>query len=125
MATTRKPTKTTRSAKTTPEVEQPKAVAADVTLDLDTLEREGAKPPFTFRHNGKRYLLADPQELDWQDLFAALGNPVLFVQKIVPADDHDEFFATRMPTWKINALFENYIEHYGLPKPGEAPGLPR
>src|ERR1044071_8241079 len=50
----------------------------EVSLDLDTLEREKAPKQFIFRHLGARYLLVDPQEVDWQDLIPALGDPYPF-----------------------------------------------
>jgi hypothetical protein len=100
--------------------------ASDVALDLDALERDGGTPvPFAFLHNGKRYLLSDPQEVDWQKLLVIMTNPVRFLQLVLPAEDHTEFFGTSMPAWKLNALMDAYIKHYGLPSPGEATGSPR
>lgn len=96
----------------------------DVSLDLDGLEREGAKPPFTFTHNGRRWLMSDPQEVDWQKLLVAMRNPVFFLQQVLPADDRDEFFDTELPSWKLEALMKAYQTHYALPDPGNADGSP-
>jgi hypothetical protein len=93
------------------------AVQPDVVLDLDTLERENPPAQFYFRHDGHRYLLVDPQEVDWQDLIIAIGNTYRFFQIVVPADDQDQFFHTKMPSWKMKALMERYQQHYGLPDP--------
>lgn len=95
-------------------------------LNLDTLEREGGTPkPFDFILRERRYVLSDPQEIDWQDLMAAMSNPTLFFRMVLPPDDHSEFFRTKIPSWKMNALMKNYQVHYGLPGPGEAGALPR
>lgn len=93
------------------------AVEPDVILDLDTLEREQAAKPFYFRHNERRYLLIDPQEMDWQDLIVAIGDMYAFFRKAVPVDDQPEFFTTKMASWKMKALMERYQQHYGLPDP--------
>lgn len=95
-------------------------------LDLDSLEREGGTPPiFDFIHNGRRYILSDPQEVDWQALIMAMSNPVRFLQMIIPPEDHEAFFSTPLPTWKMNALMDRYMKHYGLPAPGEVAGSAR
>jgi hypothetical protein len=101
------------------------ASAPKAALNLDILERENPKAPFDFVHHGRRYLLSDPQEIDWQRLLVAMRNPVLFVRLVLPPDDHREFFGTDLPAWKMNALMKAYQEHYGLPAAGEADGLPR
>jgi hypothetical protein len=89
----------------------------EVTLDLDVLEREKAPKPFYFRHLGARYLLVDPQEVDWQDLILAIGDTYTFFRTIVPADDRESFFAAKLPSWKMRALMDSYVQHYGLPNP--------
>jgi hypothetical protein len=89
----------------------------EVAFDLDVLERENAPAAFYFRHLGERYLLVDPQEVDWQDLIIAIGDTYTFFRTIVPADDREKFFQSKMPSWKMRALMERYTEHYGLPNP--------
>lgn len=102
------------------------AAAPKAALNLDTLEREGGTPPvFDFIHGGRRWILSDPQEVDWQKLILAMSNPVRFLQMVLPPEDHNEFFTVAMPTWKMNALMDKYLQHYGLPGVGEAQGLPR
>ena len=78
----------------------------DVVLDLDTLERENAPLPFTFRHGGRRYMLRDPQDVDWQELLLAIDNSYQFFHSVLPADDQKEFFKAPMPSWKMKALME-------------------
>lgn len=93
-------------------------------LDLDKLEREGAPGTFDFTLEGRRYIMSDPKEVDWQDLLAAMSNPVMFFRLVLPADDQREFFQTRLPAWKMNKLMQSYQDHYGLPTVGNAGGLP-
>lgn len=96
-----------------------------MTLDLDSLEREGGSPlPFVFQLGGKRFMLSDPKEIDWQDLITALTNPYVFFKLTLPPDDQEAFFSSKVPSWKLNHLVEKYIEHYGLPTGGEASALP-
>ncbi len=109
-----------------PEAAQPAPPAPKVALNLDTLEREGGTPiPFDFLLAGERYLLSDPQEVDWQDLLTAMRSPVMFFRIVLPAEQHHKFFAARMPSWKMAHLMRRYQDHYGLPNGPEADGLPR
>jgi hypothetical protein len=90
-----------------------------VALNLDDLEREGGSPqPFDFQLAGKRFILSDPQEIDWQDLMSAMSNPTMFFRMVLPADSHAEFFATKIPSWKMNQLMGAYQRHYKLPTQG-------
>lgn len=96
-----------------------------VALDLDKLEREGAPVPFDFTLEGRRYLMSDPKEVDWQDLLAAMSNPHMFFRLVLPPEDHQPFFETRLASWKMNKLMQRYQDHYGLPTVPNAGGLPR
>ena len=96
-----------------------------VTIDLDTLEREGDEPPpFTFRHEGRCYTLTNPRDVDWQDIIAALTNPFLFFQATMSKADQELFLGTKMAAHKLNHLIEKYCDHFGLPKMGESGALP-
>lgn len=109
------------------QTEQPLAVnyRSPAALDLDKMEREGAAAPFDFVLGGKRYLMSDPQEVDWQDLMAAMSSPAMFFRLVLPAEDRAQFFEARCPTWKMNRLMQAYLDHYGLPSGPNAAGLPR
>lgn len=96
-----------------------------VALDLDKLEREGAPAPFDFTLEGRRYIMSDPKEVDWQDLLSAMQNPVMFFRLVLPADDQRLFFRTRLASWKMNQLMTSYQDHYGLPTLPNVGGLPR
>ncbi len=99
--------------------------AGPAALDLDKLDREGAPGPFDFVLEGRRYIMSDPQDVDWQDLLSAMQNPVMFFRLVLPADDQTAFFTTRLPAWKMNKLMSAYQDHYGLPSAGNVNGLPR
>lgn len=97
-----------------------------VTINLDALEREGDQPePFTFQHDGRRYTLTDPRDVDWQDIVAALSNPFLFFKATMTAEDQLVFLSTKLPARKLNALIDRYVEHFGLPQVGESTALSR
>ncbi len=96
-----------------------------VALDLDALERESAPGPFDILLGGKRYMLSDPQEVDWQDLQSAMSNPHMFFRLVLPAEDQIQFFETRLPAWKMRKLMQRYQDHYGIPDYPNAAGLPR
>lgn len=94
-------------------------------FDLDALEREGeVAQPFHLKHAGQVWELLDPYEMDWQELYIALGNPLQLLQQVVKPADRGAFFAHHMPTWKLNAFLKKYAKHYGLPGQGESDGSP-
>lgn len=112
------PTRTrTRAAK--PADAPTSVVAEDVTLDLDTLERENPAQPFTFLHQGRRYTLHDPETMDWQKQMRAFSDPVYFLQNNMSPDDVEAFFAAETPAWKMNAIMEAFRKHFGMPTLGE------
>lgn len=95
---------------------------ADVSLDLDTLDREDVKDPFTFRHKGHTYTINDPDELDWQKQMRALGDPVYFLRNAMSPEDVEKFFATETPGWKMEAILKAFRKHFAMPDLGEAGG---
>ena len=95
----------------------------DVTLDLDTLEREGdIRPPFVFRLKGRKYAMVDRQNIDWQDIIHAMRNPISFIKFAMSPADHAHFLAQSVPLWQMEALMERYFKHFGIPLPGEVNG---
>lgn len=96
----------------------------DVTLNLDALEREGGDPePFTFLYNGRVFQMRDPGDVDWQDLMQWDLNPLVAVRGAL-VDGVDEFFASPMKSWRMQALQRAYLKHFGLPTPGNPAALP-
>jgi hypothetical protein len=91
---------------------------APVGLNLDTLEREGAPEPFAVVLGGQRMLMSDAQDVEWQTLMLAMQDPHAFFRLVVPRDAQQEFFAARLPAWKMRALMDAYTKHYGLTDPG-------
>ena len=92
------------------------ALKSRVTLDLDTMEREGDQPdPFVIRVGGHPITLLSVQDIDWQDA-AALSpeRPFQFFEVVVPADEYETFLGQRFPLWKLQLLIQQYQDHYGL-----------
>jgi hypothetical protein len=114
-----------RSAAKTARGGTAKSKVADATLDLDALEREQAPDPFSFVHEGRTFVLADPQEMDWRDIVDALGHPELFFRSALSDEDRKVFLSQKMPAWKLGALVKRYREHYGMLDPGELAALSR
>lgn len=100
-------------------VDQDKPVLSRVALDLDALEREGAGP-FEVRLGGRVWTFADAMDLDYNDVMNAGEDPIGFLRIALPPDDVDDFFALRIPLWKLQRLVTTYMEHSGVPLPGEA-----
>jgi hypothetical protein len=95
-----------------------------VSLDLDTLEREGAPEPYSIRHGGRVYTFADAMDIDWQKLMLSLQNPHQFFRLTLPEQDAKIFLADEMPTWKLRRLMDAYRTHHGMMEPGETDALP-
>lgn len=99
--------------------------ALPVSLDLDSLEREGGRPgAFVFKHDGATFQMIDPQDIDWQDVLSGLRNPALFIRFAMSLEDQKRFFSLRVPAWKMNKLMQGYQEHYSIPDLGNANALP-
>jgi hypothetical protein len=100
-----------------------------VDFDLDKLEREGDQPePFTFRHGGREFTLADPVEIDYRDIVemgeSALGQ-ALIIKRLLGEDQYEALVeAGPLPQWKIEPLLRAWQEHYGQPSLGEAAASP-
>ncbi len=101
-------------------------VEAPAALNLDTVEREGGNTKvFDFVHNGRRWVLLSPMDLDWQDIISAMTDPLTFFRRTLPPEDVNEFLDTPLPLWKMRLLVDRYMQHYGVPDEGEAGALPR
>ena len=88
-------------------------------LDLDALEREGDPGPFSVTLGGHIYEMIDPQSLDYRDLVdlmvaAGNGDIVVALGGMLPEDERDEFWENRIPAFKLNAMIEGYLAHYGI-----------
>ncbi|RDG37964.1 hypothetical protein [Streptomyces corynorhini] len=87
-------------------------------MDLDALEREGGRSagPFTVRHGGRTYTLADPCDLHWRTI-ARLGADVDHDTRVLLGDQADMFRCTPMPAWKMTRMVAAWREHHGLGNP--------
>ena len=90
-----------------------------VALDLDALERDDDPGPFTFKLRGREYKMIDPQASDYRDLAPVMsallrGDLVAGLSGLLDPDDVEEFWANRVPAFKLNALGEGWLDHYGL-----------
>jgi hypothetical protein len=117
------PRRTTAPAKKAASAAAPAEELLPNAFNLDDLEREGGKEAFAFIHNGRQYVLTDPQEQDWQRLVLVVQNPVQFLRLVLRPEDRDAFFENSMPTWKLRALTEAYQKHFGMGELGESAGL--
>jgi hypothetical protein len=97
-------------------VARPKASAA---IDLDALEREGDPGLFTVTVGGVSYDMVDPQSMDFRELIEILaagndGDIVKAITGLLGEADVESFWENRIPAFKLNALLEGYMEHYGF-----------
>lgn len=104
----------------------PQDKPAKIGLNLDSVERDGVVDPYVIVLNGKRYVLTDVQECDYRELLTVQrammgGEPEKALEILISDEDKAEFFANKLPNWKVEKLMRGYNEHYGLPTPGEAP----
>lgn len=88
-------------------------------LDLDDLQNEHRREPFTVAIGGTTFEMQDIQDVDLGAVTAAFerakgGDISALVFLIVSEDDREAFFANDLPIWKFQALFERYLHHYGL-----------
>lgn len=118
MAAAKKTTAATRPPRPTAALDAPDT---GVSLDLDALEREDDPGPYSVKHWGKRYVLGDPWELDY-DTFMGL-NPTRAGEaqlvRILLGEQADDFFKKPMPVWKMIKTFEGWAKHYGMPELGK------
>lgn len=88
---------------------------APVSLNLDTLEREGAPGPFAVVFAGKHVTFTDAMEVDYHDLLTlAQGDPDKFFDVVLAPEDAEHFRTNKFPMWKLRTLVESYQTHYGI-----------
>ena len=121
-STPRKPRTTTR--KPSSRARALSAVDGDtpggVDFNMDTYEREGERPkPFTTVIGGRRIVLSDPTNLDWQDL-ADMDDPFELADKCMRPEDRDYFLEHRAPAYKLQAMAQAFQKHYGMGNAGNA-----
>lgn len=90
-----------------------------IDLNLDTAERpaDQVKPPFAFAWKGRRVVLTDPADVDYQNLLE-IENPLQFLRYTATQEDRD-FLASKegsMEGWRLNLMMESYYKHFGMSK---------
>lgn len=97
-------------------------------INLDDIERPNDPGPYPITIGGKTYQSTDPEALDYRELLEFLdafnkGNSIRAVEVMIRKEDRGAFFENELPPYKLEALANGYIEHYGL-KTGEADASP-
>lgn len=85
----------------------------NVDFDLDAYERPEHVEPFAVVVGGKRIVMTDPAELDWQDLIE-LEHPAEIIRLCVDKEGRDHLRELKLPFFKFEKLIEQYSAHYQL-----------
>ena len=85
-----------------------------VSLNLDTLEREGAPDQFSVVLSGRRVVFIDAQEIDYRELISLMTDPMRFFDVALQGEDRDHFAQTPIPAWKMTKLVNAYLTHFGI-----------
>ena len=92
-----------------------------VSLNLDTLEREGGEPdPFVFVLGGVRFVCRDIEDEDWQVLTTLDEDDPKDTFKLLLGKDYDKFATHKLPLWKLKRLLKEWREHTGALELGES-----
>lgn len=91
-----------------------------VNLNLDTLDSEGSREPFTFVVDGKRFVVNDIEDHDWQDLLEFDATDAAASIRLMLGDEqYEAFHACRgVSMRKTKVLLTAIQEHFGM---GETP----
>jgi hypothetical protein len=82
-------------------------------IDLDSIERKDAKPPFKAKIGDRVITMIDPQEVDWRDLLN-MQDPREFLRLALSVDDREFLSNQDIPGWKFGQLMEAFYRHYDL-----------
>lgn len=94
-----------------------------VSLNLDTLEREGDVPePFVVVLGGERFVFRDIQDEDWQQVADIDENNPQEALRLLLGDDYEKFAAHKMKLWKLSRLLDEWRTHISGVGPGEGRG---
>ena len=96
---------------------------ANVSLNLDSLDREGSdKPePFVVVLGGERYEFQDLGDEDWQTVADVDENDPRETLRLVLGDRYDAFAAHKLPLWKLRRLLDEWQKHVTGLDAGNAP----
>lgn len=90
-----------------------------IATNLDTVERDSVRPPFWFVIGGREITLADPANLDWQEV-DGIDDEVAYLKLAMSDEDLGFFLTQKVPLWKMERLGRDYQTHYGAQEPGKA-----
>ena len=87
---------------------------ANVSINLDTLEREGGEPePFVFVLGGDRFVCADIEGEDWKALMDISEDDPKETFTLLLGKDYEKFAKHKLPLWKLKALMKAWRDHTG------------
>lgn len=96
-----------------------------VSLNLDTLEREGDVPtPFVVVLGGDRFVFRDIQDEDWQTVADIDENNPQEALRVLLGDDYEKFAAHQLKLWKLSKLLDEWRKHISGVDAGEGLGSP-
>lgn len=97
---------------------------ADVSLNLDTLEREGGDEPkpFVVVLGGERFEFVDLDTEDWQTVADIDEDDPREALKMLLGEDWPKFSAHKLPLWKLRRLLDAWREHTTGADSGEDSG---
>ena len=84
-------------------------------FDLDAVEAEAERTPFTFTLKGEMFTMLAPEDVDWRALADTEAPDWLYnYVGALLGDDFERFQQHAVPQWKLNKLLEACQEHYGV-----------
>lgn len=85
---------------------------ADVSINLDTLDREGGEPkPFVVVLGGERFVFANLDDEDWQTVADIDEDDPREALQLLLGERYDKFAEHKLPLWKLRALLDAWREH--------------
>ncbi len=85
---------------------------ADVSINLDTLDREGDdSTPFVVVLGGERFVFADLDDEDWQTVADIDENDPREALRLLLGNRYAAFAEHKLPLWKLRALLDAWREH--------------
>lgn len=98
-------------------------VPESVDLDLDALEAEAERKPFTFRLGGEVFVMYGPEDVDWQ-VQARLDTDdtdsfMAFIRELLGGNDEvfKRFCSHRLTGKQLSTLTTRCFEHYATTPP--------
>lgn len=94
--------------------QRPTPIRSKADVDLDALEREVDKKPFTAKLGGEVFTFADPTDTDWRDARAVDPTDLDAMMRALLGDQFEAFEKHPLPVWKLAHLANQIQQHYGL-----------